>query len=563
MIHKDFLELISLCLVLIVLIPVLGHYLTLIFDTPPSYLLNSFGVIERGIYRLCKINPEEEMDWKSYLKALLFFNFIGFLFLFILLLAQQWLPFNPQHFPSVPWPTALNTAISFVTNTNWQSYAGENSLSYLSQAFGLTVQNFLSASTGMAVLLVLIRGIHRRSSLTIGNYWKDLTRSVVYLFLPLAIIFAIILVSQGVIENFNSYQTATTIENQTQIIPGGPVASQVAIKQLGTNGGGFFNANSAHPFENPTPFTNFLEIVAILAIPASLTYFYGCMIKQKKEGWILFGVMFGFWVIGVILAIVSEWIHNPLLEMNPVFEGKETRLGITNSVLWTITTTATSNGSVNMGLDSLSPLAGGIALFFMTLGEIIFGGIGTGLSGMIMYVILTVFLAGLMVGRSPEYLGKKIEKKEICWALVAIIIPSAITLIGTSITLLLPTIKQYLGNQGPHGLTEVLYGFASTGNGNGSAFSGLHSDTNYFNLVFSFMMLASRLAIIVPTIVIAGSLASKGITISSAGTFKTDSILFGVLLSCVILIIAGLTFFPAFALGPIVEHLLMLKAHAF
>lgn len=559
----DGMELVVLGLALCIVIPFLGKYMAMVFEKPRPILLRSLGWLEKIIYRLCGIDPTQEMHWIAYAKALVLFNLVGFIFLFFMLLGQAWLPLNPQHFPGLAWPLALNTAVSFVTNTNWQAYEGENTLSYFTQAFGLTVQNFISAGSGNAVLLALIRGIKRRSTTLIGNFWIDLTRTVVYLLLPLSFILALVLVSQGVIQNFQPYQEATLWEKGTQILPMGPVASQVAIKQLGSNGGGFFNANSAHPFENPTQFSNFLELLAILSIPGATLYMYGLMIGLKRQGIVLLGVMAGLWIFALAVGLYSEWLSNPVLGYNPVLEGKEARFGVTNSVLWSISTTAVSNGSTNSMLDSLSPLTGGMALFQILIGEIIFGGIGVGLCGMLMHVLLTVFLAGLMVGRSPEYLGKKIEKTDMQWAIIAILVPCALTLLGTSFALSNPSTLASLENKGPHGLTEMLYAFASTVGNNGSAFEGLNANTTLYNILFSFLMLGGRFAILIPSLAIAGNLANKKAVAESLGTFKTDSLLFGILIVSVILIIAALTFFPALALGPIVEQFLMLRGQSF
>lgn len=560
----DGIEFILLAFALLIAVPLLGKYMSLIFDDhPPVWPSRYLGWIEKGIYRLCSIDSTLEMNWKSYAKALLCFNLIGFIFLFFLLIGQQRLPFNPQHFPGVSWMAAFNTSISFVTNTNWQNYAGETTLSYLTQFLGLTVQNFMSAATGNAVLLALIRGIKRRSTSLIGNFWVDLTRTVVYLLLPLAMILTLFLVSQGVIQNFQPYQNVELWEKGSQILPMGPVASQVAIKQLGSNGGGFFNTNSAHPFENPTPFSNFLELFAILCLPLATIYMYGLMIKSKKQSLVILGVMGGLWLMALIIALYAEWSPNPVLVYHPVLEGKEIRLGITNSVLWAISTTAVSNGSINSLLDSLSPLAGGMALFQILVGEIIFGGIGVGLCGMLMHILLTVFLAGLMVGRSPEYLGKKIEKREIQWAMIAILVPCSLILLGTSLALMLPSYFTPIINQGPHGFSEILYAFASAAGNNGSAFQGIDTNTYFYNLSLGLCMLMARLSILMSSLAIAGSLASKQTMAESLGTFKTNTVLFGILLASVILIVTALTFFPAFALGPLAEHLLMQQGQAF
>lgn len=556
-------EIILLIVALAFAVPLLGKYMALVFEGSPPFFVRYLSRIEKSIYRLCGIDPSQEMSWKAYAKAVLLFNLIGFLFLFLLQIGQSWLPFNPQHFTGLNWPLAFDVAMSFVTNTNWQSYGGENTLSYLTQFLGLTVQNFTSAATGNAVLLALIRGIKQHASPSIGNFWVDLTRTIVYLLLPLAIIFALILVSQGVIQNFQPYQEVIQWEKGTQTLPMGPVASQVAIKQLGSNGGGFFNTNSAHPFENPTPLSNFIELFAILCLPAATTYMYGLMIGSKKQGLVILGVMTALWAAMLAVALYAEWLPNPVLNYHPVLEGKETRLGVTNSVLWAISTTAVSNGSVNSMLDSLSPLAGGSALFQILIGEIIFGGIGVGLCGMLMHILLTVFLAGLMVGRSPEYLGKKIEKQEIQWAIVAILVPCALVLLGASFALVLPFAMQGLHNQGPHGFSEVFYAFASSAGNNGSAFAGLDANNHFYNIILGCCMLIARLAILISSLAIAGSLSLKKTVAESLGTFKTNTFLFGILLISVILIIAALTFFPSLALGPIAEHLLMQDGQAF
>lgn len=550
-------------LLLLIAVPLLGHYMAEVFKDHPKKSIPLLSSLESLTYRLCQIDRDQEMPWKNYAKAMLYFNLVGFVFLFLLQLLQGWLPLNPQGFSGVEPALAFNTAISFVTNTNWQAYGGENTLSYLTQMTGLTVQNFVSAATGNAVLLALIRGISRKSSQTIGNFWVDLTRTIVYLFLPLCIFFALFLVSQGVIQNFHPYIEAKTLSGESQIIPMGPAASQIAIKQLGTNGGGFFNANSAHPFENPTPLSDFLETFAILCIPAAATYMYGLLVKSKKQGWVIFSVMFILWIGGIAVALTSEYTVNPALGVNPVLEGKETRFGITNSILWAVSTTATSNGSVNSMHSSLSPLAGGVAMFNMKIGEVIFGGVGVGLCGMLMFVLLTVFLAGLMVGRTPEYLGKKIEKNEMQWVMLAILTPCALILLGAGIASVLPNALESLGNTGPHGLSEILYAFASAAGNNGSAFAGLNANTYFFNIILGMIMLLARLAILVPSLAIAGNLVQKNTVAPSLGTFATDKLLFGVLLLSVIFIVAALTFFPALSLGPIIEQILMLRGEAF
>lgn len=548
---------------LLIAAPLLGRYMAEIFKGSPKQSIPFLSALEALTYRVCHVNSNQEMTWKNYTKAMLYFNLVGLACLFLLQLLQGWLPLNPQGFGGVEPALAFNTAVSFVTNTNWQAYGGENTMSYLTQMTGLSVQNFVSAATGNAVLLALIRGISRSSTETIGNFWVDLTRTIVYLLLPLCILFALFLVSQGVMQNFSPYVEAKTLADEIQNIPMGPAASQIAIKQLGTNGGGFFNANSAHPFENPTPLSNFLETFAILCIPAAATYMYGLLVKSRKQGWVIFSVMFTLWMGGLAIALASEYASNPVLTVNPVLEGKETRFGLANSVLWAVSTTGTSNGSVDSMHSSLSPLAGGVALFNMMIGEVVFGGIGVGLCGMLMFVLLTVFLAGLMVGRTPEYLGKKIEKTEMQWVMLAILTPCALVLLGAGTTSVLPIALESLGNTGPHGLSEILYAFSSAAANNGSAFAGLNANTYFFNIALGIVMILARLAILVPSLAIAGSLARKSLAAPSLGTFETDKLLFAVLLFSVILIVAALTFFPALSLGPIIEQILMIRGRAF
>lgn len=553
----------SLIILLFIAVPPLGHYMAAIFNDESKRSIPLLGSLEKLTYRVCGIDPNQEMEWKDYLLALLYFNAAGLIFLFALQLMQGILPFNPQGFSGVEPALAFNTAVSFVTNTNWQAYGGENTLSYFTQMAGLTVQNFLSAATGNAVLLAFIRGIRRKSTNTIGNFWSDLSRTIIYLLLPFCLVFAIILVGQGVIQNIHPYIEAKTFSGETQTIPMGPVASQIAIKQLGTNGGGFFNANSAHPFENPTPLSNFLETFAIFWIPASATYMYGLLINSRKQGWIIFSVMFTLWAVGIAVALISESIFNPILEANPVLEGIEARFGTSNSAIWAVTTTGTSNGSVDSMHSSLSPLAGGIALFNIMLGEVIFGGVGVGMCGMLMFVLLTVFLAGLMVGRTPEYLGKKIEKTEMQWVMLAILTPCALILVGSAIASILPFALESLANRGPHGFSEILYAFSSAGGNNGSAFAGLNANTYFYNISLGIVMLLARLAILVPSVAIAGTLVQKSTVAPSLGTFATDEGLFAILLFSVILIVAALTFFPALSLGPILEQILMMNSRAF
>jgi K+-transporting ATPase ATPase A chain len=556
---SDFLQIALYFALLIGLTPVLGSYMYKVFTGQNHLMLPVFGKLEKLIYKLSGVRPDEEANWKIYTIGLLLFNVVGLLFLFVLQLVQSQLPLNPAHLPNVSWHSALNTAISFMTNTNWQGYSGETTLSYLVQMIGLTVQNFVSAATGIAVLLALVRGLSRKSATTLGNFWTDLTRSTLYVLLPLSILFAVVLVGEGVIQNFHSYQTVHTLQGAEQVIPMGPAASQIAIKQLGTNGGGFFNANSAHPFENPTSFTNFLEMLAILLIPAALTYTYGKMVGSVRQGWTIFLVMLVLLVSGLAISLYGEYSANPLLGQSHLMEGKETRFGITNSVLWSTTTTAASNGSVNAMHDSLSPLAGMVAMLNMLLGEVIFGGVGAGLYGMMVFVILTVFIAGLMVGRTPELLGKKIGAFEVQMAIIANLSTSLVVLVFTAWASVSSLGLSSLNNTGAHGFSEILYAYTSAAGNNGSAFAGLNANTVFYNLTLSIALLVGRFGVIIPMLAIAGSLVQKNSTPESAGTFRTDNWVFAGLLIAVILIVGGLTYFPALSLGPVVEHLLLMK----
>lgn len=540
-----------------ILTPLIGGFMAKVFAGERTFLHKIFGKPEKWIYKASGISPNEEMNWKTYAWSMLGFNLIGFLVVFLLQLLQNALPLNPQGLPEVSWHLSLNTAISFVTNTNWQSYSGETTLSYLTQMLGLTVQNFLSAATGIAVLIALARGIARKSSSSIGNFWEDMTRSTLYILLPLSIILAIVLVSQGVIQNFAHYIDAKTIEGATQSLPMGPAASQIAIKQLGTNGGGFFGANSAVPFENPTPFSNFLEVISILLIPAALTYTYGKIIGSTKQGWTIFGVMMFLFVLGIAVSLYAEYSHNAVFHLSGLMEGKETRFGVTNSILWSSATTVASNGSVNAMHDSLSPIAGLVCMLNIMLGEIIFGGVGAGLYGMLVFVVLTVFITGLMVGRTPEYIGKKIQAFEVKMAIIAIVAPSFIILVFSALSAVLSVGLSALNNNGPHGLSEILYAFSSAAGNNGSAFAGLGTNTAYYNVMLAIGMLVGRFGVILPVLAIAGSLATKKSAPPSAGTMPTDSFLFGAMLVAVILIIGALTFLPALSLGPIIEQFLM------
>jgi K+-transporting ATPase ATPase A chain len=553
----DLIQLILFIALIIGLTPVLGNFMFKVFTGKKHIMLPVLGWLEKLTYKFIKVKPDEESNWKTYTLGLLLFNLIGLVFVFLLQVFQSYLPMNPANLPNVSWHSAFNTAASFVTNTNWQGYSGETTLSYFVQMIGLAVQNFVSAATGIAVLIALVRGISRKTTDKIGNFWADLTRSTLYVLLPLSIVLAIALVGQGAIQNFNHYETVQTLKGAQQTIPMGPVASQEAIKQLGTNGGGFLNANDAHPFENPTPFSNLLVVFAILIIPAALTFTYGKMIGSTKQGWAIFTAMMILLIAGLSISLYSEYSSNPIFGHLALMEGKETRFGITNSVLFSVITTDVSCGAVNCMHDSLSPISGMIAMINLMLGEVIFGGVGAGLYGMIVFVILTVFIAGLMVGRTPEYLGKKINAFEVKMALIAMLAPNFVILVFAAWASASTMGLSSLNNAGPHGLSEILYAYASAAGNNGSAFAGLNANTVFYNVTLGFGMLIGRFGVIIPVMAIAGSMAKKKITPMSAGTFRTDNSLFIALLIGVILIVGGLTHFPALSLGPIVEHFLM------
>lgn len=540
---------------LLAISPSLGGWIASAMDGSPGRLLGFLKPAEQALYRAAGVQPAEKMDWRRYTASLLVFNLAGLVALLGLQLLQHRLPLNPQGLPAVPWPLALNTAISFVTNTNWQAYSGEATLSYLVQMLGLTVQNFASAATGLAVLCALTRGLVRRAGSNLGNFWVDLVRATLYILLPLSLLWALLLMGQGVVQTFQPYVEAQTLEGAVQQVPLGPAASQVAIKQLGTNGGGFFGVNSAHPFENPTPWSNFLECWAILLLPAALPFAFGRMVGSRRHGWCLFGAMLFLFAVGLAVSYAAE-LQLAARSALAAWEGKELRHGLAASVLWSTATTAASNGSVNAMHSSLSPLAGLVALFNIMLGEVIYGGVGAGLYGMIAFVVLTVFLAGLMVGRTPEYLGKKLNGGDIIWASVAVLAPCAVILVGSWLSLLWPGALDSRANAGPHGFSEVLYAWSSAAGNNGSAFAGLNANTTFFNIGLGLAMLIGRFAVIVPMLVLAGRLAARNITPVSTGTFPTDGATFVVLLISVILIVGGLTFLPALFLGPVADHLL-------
>ena len=584
-------------IVLLALVKPLGAYMALVFSDSPNRVTRFGAGIENLLYRLCGIRHDQDMSWQRYALAMLVFNVLGLLFVYVIQRVQQWLPLNPQHFDAVSPDSAMNTAISFASNTNWQGYGGESTMSYLTQMLALNVQNFLSAATGIAVLIALIRGFTRRNTKTIGNFWIDMTRSVLYVLWPLSFVLALALVSQGVVQNFEPYRNvplleATTasetvkdadgnaakdaagkeITKETQVteqsLPFGPAASHIAIKQLGTNGGGFFNTNSAHPYENPTPLSNFLELLSILLIPAALCYTFGKMVGDRRQGWTLLAAMLVIFVPLVLACTYAEQAGNPALTAIGVdqnvsalqaggnMEGKETRFGIVNSTIWASATTAASNGSVNAMHDSFTPLGGLVPMWLMQLGEVIFGGVGCGLYGMLAFAIVAVFIAGLMVGRTPEYLGKKIEAFEMKMASLVVLIPCALVLIGTAIGVLSASGVAGIGNPGAHGFSEILYAFSSASNNNGSAFGGLSANTPFYNILLGIAMFLARFPLAIGMLAVAGSLAAKKTVPVSAGTLPTHTPLFAALLAITVVIIGALTFLPALALGPVAEFLM-------
>lgn len=560
--------------ILLILVKPLGWYMAQVYQGKPCGLNRLIGPIERVLYRVCGIHADQEMDWKAYLAAMLLFNLLGLLVVYCVQRFQAYLPLNPQGFSAVPASLAFNTAISFASNTNWQAYAGESTLSYFTQMTALTVQQFLSAATGMSLLMALIRGLSRCESKHLGNFWVDTVRGALYILLPLSFVFSLVLVSQGVIQNFKPHQTASLVQAayetvSEQTIPMGPVASQVAIKALGSNGGGFFNTNAAHPFENPTPFTNLLEMLAILLIPAALCHTFGILVKDKRQGWAVLIGMLVLLLPFVGLAELAEQQGNPAFVSMGIeqhvqvdspggnMEGKETRFGIVNSALWATVTTASSNGSVNAMHDSFTPLGGLVPLWMMHLGEIVFGGVGSGLYGMLIAVMTTVFLAGLMVGRTPEYLGKKIEPYEIKMIAVVFLISPIMILVLTAIAAVTSMGASAMGNAGAHGLSEILYAFSSMGSNNGSAFAGLNANAPFYHIVGGIAIWIGRYWVAIPVLAIAGSLAKKKFIPNSSGTLATHTPLFIFLLVGVVMLLGAVSFLPVLALGPIAEHLIL------
>ena len=593
------LQLVLYNLVLVALCWPLGALMAKVYQGERTWLSPVLGPLERIVYRVGGVNPAEEQDWKRYALAVLVFNFTGFVVVYLLQRLQGVLPLNPQDFGAVSADSAFNTAVSFATNTNWQGYGGETTMSYLTQMLGLAVQNFLSAASGMAVLVALIRGFVRRQAKGLGNFWVDVTRSTLYVLLPLSALLATILVAQGTVQSLAPYRSVSLVEPVTiqvpatdergrtitdasgqavlrdelvteQTLPLGPAASQIAIKQLGTNGGGFFNANSAHPFENPTPLSNLVQVLAILLIPAALCITFGRMVGDVRQGWAVLAAMLVIFVPLTFGSYVAEQAGNPRLDAALVdqqpspaqpggnMEGKELRHGIANSTLWAAATTAASNGSVNAMHGSFTPLGGLVPMWLMQLGEVVFGGVGSGLYGMLMFAIVAVFIAGLMVGRTPEYLGKKIEAYEVKMASLVLLIPCFVVLLGTAIASVVPEAVSRVGNPGPHGFSEILYAFSSAGNNNGSAFGGLSANNPFYNFALGVAMWISRYWLMIPVLAIAGSLAGKRTVAVTYGTLPTHTPLFVALLVGVVLLIGALTFVPALALGPVVEHLQMI-----
>jgi K+-transporting ATPase ATPase A chain len=558
---NGWIQIVIYCVVVLALVKPLGWYMTAIFNGERTFLSPVLRPVEAGLYRLGGVDEKREQDWLTYTIAMLFFHVGGFLILYTLMRLQGLLPFNPAGMTAVPEYLSFNTAISFITNTNWQNYGGESTLSYLVQMLGLTHQNFLSAATGIVLAVALIRGFARASAKTVGNFWVDITRCTLYILIPICIPFALFLVWQGMPQTLAPYVDATTLEGAKQTIAVGPVASQIAIKMLGTNGGGFFNANAAHPFENPTALSNLIQMVSIFALGAALTNVFGRMIGNQRQGWAILAAMGVLFLAGVVVCYWSEAVGNPNfahLGLDPAnMEGKEVRFGIPLSALFAVITTAASCGAVNAMHDSFTALGGMIPLINIQLGEIIIGGVGAGMYGMLLFVIISVFVAGLMVGRTPEYVGKKIEAKEVKMAMLAILVLPLMYLGWTAVATVLPSAVASIANPGPHGFSEILYLFTSSTGNNGSAFGGITGNTPFYNTTGGVAMFVGRFFMIIPAMAIAGALAAKKTVPVSAGTFPTDSGLFVGLLVGVILIVGGLTFFPALALGPIVEQLAM------
>jgi len=562
----DYWLIIAFFAVVLVPAPFLGRFYYKVMEGQRTWLSPVLGPVENACYRLSGVDAHEEQSWQKYTLALLAFNLAGFVLLFAILLFQGYLPLNPQKLPGQEWTLAFNTAVSFMTNTNWQNYSGEASLSYLSQMVGLTVQNFVSAATGLAVLVALCRGIGRKSTKTLGNFWVDMTRATLYGLLPLCLVLALFLVWQGVPQTFAHYVDAVTMQGVDQVIPLGPAASQIAIKQLGTNGGGFFGVNSAHPFEDPTAWANLFELAAIILIPVALVFTFGHYVKDLRQSRAILGCMLALFIIGGATAMWAEYqpnpaLNNPAVEQAAPQEGKEARFGTTGTVLWSVATTAASNGSVNGMQDSLNPLSGMVSLVNMMVGEVIFGGVGAGMYGMLLNVLIAVFLAGLMIGRTPEYLGKKIGVFDMKMMSIAILMTPALVLIFTALSVLVEGGLAGIANPGAHGFSEILYAYSSAANNNGSAFAGLSANTPWYNITTGLAMWLGRFGIIVPVLAMAGSLAAKKRLTATSGTLPTHGPLFVAMLIGAVILVGALTYVPALALGPVIEHLQMLATH--
>ncbi|HEY4294706.1 potassium-transporting ATPase subunit KdpA [Luteibacter sp.] len=594
---NDWIQIVVFLVVLLLLVKPMGAYMALVFDERPNGVTRFGARIERLIYKASGVEPGEDMSWKKYAFAMLMFNVAGIVAVYVLQRVQQWLPLNPEHFGAITPDSAMNTAVSFATNTNWQGYGGESTMSYLTQALGLAVQNFLSAATGIAVLIAVIRGFARRGVSALGNFWVDMTRATLYILLPISLVITLVLVSQGVVQNIRPYEHATTVQattfdepvkdadgnpvldaagkpvthtasTQEQVLPMGPAASQIAIKMLGTNGGGFFNVNSAHPYENPTPFSNFIEMLAIFLIPSGLCYMFGKLVGDRRQGWAILATMLVIFIPLTIGVVAAEQAGNPalhglavdahasMLQSGGNMEGKETRFGIAASGLFAAITTAASCGAVNAMHDSLTPLGGLVPMWLMQLGEVVFGGAGSGLYGMLAFAVVAVFIAGLMVGRTPEYLGKKIEAHEMKMASLAVLLPCALVVICTAIAVMSPAGVAGIANPGIHGFSEILYAVSSASNNNGSAFGGLSANTPFWNVLLAICMYFARYPLAIAMLAMAGSLAAKRHVPESAGTLPTHTPLFVVLLASVVIVVGALTFLPALALGPIAEHLM-------
>ena len=556
----DYWLIIAFFAVVLVPAPFLGRFYYKVMEGQRTWLTPVLGPVEKACYRLSGVDAQQEQSWQKYMLALLAFNLAGFLLLFSILLFQGSLPLNPQKLPGQEWTLAFNTAVSFMTNTNWQNYSGEASLSYLSQMAGLTVQNFVSAATGLAVLVALCRGIGRKSAQTLGNFWVDMTRATLYGLLPLCLLLALLLVWQGVPQTFADYAHAVTLQGADQTIPLGPAASQIAIKQLGTNGGGFFGVNSAHPFENPTAWSNLFELASIILIPVALVFTFGHYVKDLRQSRAILACMLALFLIGGATALWAEYQPNPALiseqvQQSAAMEGKESRFGTTGSVLWTVTTTAASNGSVNAMHDSLNPLTGMVAMLNMMVGEVIFGGVGAGLYGMLLFVLIAVFLAGLMIGRTPEYLGKKLQAREVQLLVATLLVMPLGVLVLGALAASLPGPAGAVSNPGAHGFSQLLYAYTSGTANNGSAFAGFGANTVYHNVMIALAMLIGRFGYILPVLALAGSLAAKNRAPQGQNSFPTHGPLFIGLLLVIILLMGGLTFLPSLALGPIAEQL--------